>query len=348
MEKNKNKKKFRLFDWSKDGKGVNPGEDRTPNLKFFFKQYKRKFTRIISLNLMMLFQFLPIVIAVVLYFAGPTTPTQSYNSYAALYGMQTAAPTASSGAMLVTRMAQQALPTYNTYVYWIIIPLLLFVLITWGWQNTGSTYILRAFVRGDGVFLIGDYFHAIKKNRKQGLLLGVIDLTAILLLVFDIVFFMSSANTTANNLMYGLIIAVAIIFLILRMYIYLLMITFNIKTWKLLKNALIFTVLGLKRNIMAIIGNAILIAFTVLTIVGASMLGASFMGLPIILPFLYLPATSAFINVYAAYPIIDRYMIQPALKKAPSLQSENSIVRQEDEASNDSDDPVDTSGKPNN
>ena len=125
MDERKSKKKFKLFDWTKDGKGVEPGEDRTPNLKFFFKQYGRKFTRIISLNLMMLFQFVPIAVAIWLYFTGPTTPTQSYGSYAALYGMQTAAPTATGNLFFVARMAQQALPTYNTYVYWIMIPLVL-------------------------------------------------------------------------------------------------------------------------------------------------------------------------------------------------------------------------------
>lgn len=330
MDERKSKKKFKLFDWTKDGKGVEPGEDRTPNLKFFFKQYGRKFTRIISLNLMMLFQFVPIAVAIWLYFTGPTTPTQSYGSYAALYGMQTAAPTATGNLFFVARMAQQALPTYNTYVYWIMIPLVLFVLITWGWQNTGSTYILRAFVRGDGVFLFGDYFHAIRKNFKQGFFLGLIDFCAIGLLIFDILFFMNTESSTVNNLMYGLIIAVAILFLLLRMYIYLLMITFDIKTWKLLKNALIFSVLGMKRNLMAVLGNLLLAAITIGLIVGSSMLGVGFMGLPILLPFLYVPATSAFINVYAAYPVIDKYMVQPALKKNPPRTSPDDSDETED------------------
>lgn len=334
MDNLKSKKKFKLFDWTKDGKGVAPGEDRTPNLRFFFKQYGRKFTRLISLNIMMLFQFVPIVVAVWLYFTGPTTPTQSYSSYAALYGMQTAAPTATGNLFFVARMAQQALPTYNTYVYWVMIPLLLFVLITWGWQNTGSTYILRAFVRGDGVFLFGDYFHAIKKNLKQGFFLGLIDFGAIALLLFDILFFMNTPSSTANNLMYGLIIAVAILFLLLRMYIYLLMITFNIKTWKLLKNALIFSVLGIKRNVMAVLGNLLLVAITIGLIVGSSMLGVGFMGLPILLPFLYVPVTSAFINVYAAYPVIDKYMVQPALKKNPPRQTSSDESDESDNAEN--------------
>ena len=33
------KKKFRLFDMNRDGKGVEKDEDTTPNFKFFFKQF---------------------------------------------------------------------------------------------------------------------------------------------------------------------------------------------------------------------------------------------------------------------------------------------------------------------
>ena len=34
-----NKKRFKLLDPMRDGKGVEKGEDTTPNLKFFFKQW---------------------------------------------------------------------------------------------------------------------------------------------------------------------------------------------------------------------------------------------------------------------------------------------------------------------
>ena len=92
-----NKKKFKLFDMNRDGKGVEVGEDRTPNLKFFFKQFGRKFSKIISLNILMIFQVLPIILIAYLYFfAMPTTPTQYYPEYSALYGVQQASSNAST------------------------------------------------------------------------------------------------------------------------------------------------------------------------------------------------------------------------------------------------------------
>jgi hypothetical protein len=86
-----NKKKFKLFDLNRDGKGVDPGEDTTPNLKFFFKQLGRKFSKIISLNMLMIFQVIPLIVCLYLYFiATPTTPTEYFPEYSALFGISQA------------------------------------------------------------------------------------------------------------------------------------------------------------------------------------------------------------------------------------------------------------------
>ena len=45
-------KKFKLFDFNKDGKGVSKQEEANikPNLSGFFKQFKRKFSRLLSVS----------------------------------------------------------------------------------------------------------------------------------------------------------------------------------------------------------------------------------------------------------------------------------------------------------
>ena len=56
-----NEKKFKLFDFNKDGKGVSKYEDDgPPNLIGFFKQYKRKFSRLISVNIFMVLGCFPL------------------------------------------------------------------------------------------------------------------------------------------------------------------------------------------------------------------------------------------------------------------------------------------------
>ena len=98
----------------------------------------------------------------------------------------------------------------------------------------------------------------------------------------------------------------------MRFYTYLMMVTFDMKITKILKNALIFTVMGFKRNIMALLGMALLTGvFAVLIIVLGRLVPAFF-----ILPFLCLLGFCGFMYTFAAYPVIQKYMIDPVQKPA--------------------------------
>ena len=83
---------------------------------------------------------------------------------------------------------------------------------------------------------------------------------------------------------------------------------FNMKLRKILKNALIFTVLGIKRNLMALLGIAALVGITVALIV---FLLPMKLAVVLIIPFLCLLAFCGFMYTYAAYPVLQRYMIDP-------------------------------------
>lgn len=304
-----NKKKFKLFDMNRDGKGVDPGEDTTPNLKFFFKLLCRKFSKILTLNMLAIIQIIPFIACLYLYFiATPTTPTQYYPEYAALYGMQEASSSALSSLNLAFFSFQHPLPTYNTYIYWVIGALLLFQVITYGWQKVGVIYVTRGLVRGDSVFVWSDYFYAIKKNLKQGFVLGLLDCLATFALAFDIYYFVTSPQTGLNNFMYILTVALIVMYIIFRFYTYLMVVTFDMKLGKVFKNALIFVVLGIKRNIMALLGLVLLTAFAAGLIVLFLPMG---LGVTIVLPLIYYLGVCAFIYTYAAYPVIKKYMIDP-------------------------------------
>ena len=86
------------------------------------------------------------------------------------------------------------------------------------------------------------------------------------------------------------------------------LITFNLKGFKILKNALIFSVLGIKRNLMALLGIILLLLIHFISVIFLLPLGLT---VTIVIPFVYIFATIAFIVTYAAYPVIDKYMIAP-------------------------------------
>ena len=113
--------------------------------------------------------------------------------------------------------------------------------------------------------------------------------------------------------MFGFIVALAALYFVMRLYIYPMMITFDLPIKKLLKNALIFAMLGIKRNIMALLGIVLLVVLNFFAIVWGLSIGLS---VTLILPFFYLAALWGFIGVYAAYPVIQKYMIDPYIQKS--------------------------------
>ena len=317
---NTNKKRLKLLDPMRDGKGVEKGEDTTPNLKYFFKLWGRKFWKLISLNFFMLVQVIPLAVCVVLYTAGPKTPTQYDPLYSVLLGAQTALPT-SQGMTLFTGAAGllYKMPIFNSWAHWVMGGMILFHLITYGWQKVGTTYILRNLVRGDGVFMFSDYFYAIKRNLKQGFIMGLIDSAAIFALAYDFIYFYNSPATSfGNNVMYIAIFALILIYGVMRFYTYLMLVTFDMKLGKILKNALIFTMLGIWRNLLAILGIVLLVGMSAAAIVFLVPLK---MAVVIIIPVLCLLAFSGFMYTYAAYPVLQRYMIDPVKKPAPAEPS---------------------------
>ena len=313
FKKLKNFSLYNLFSNKRNDLKDAPKEDTKPTLKRFFKLLYRKFWNLITLNLVMLPMVLPILIAFFVYMAIDKTPSESQVIFSQLYGANLIQATPDSTFLLDMFGSQYMIPAYNSVGTYIGIGICaLFLLITFGWQNVGAAYILRGLVRGDPVFIFADYFYAIKRNLKQGFFLGVLDFSVIFLLAFDFMFFWGRTGSFGQDLMFWGIAALAIIYFFMRFYLYLLQITFHLSIRKILKNALIFTTLGIKRNLMAFFGIVLLAAFAIALIAFFVVLfGFNMIAIPAILPCFYFLSFSSFMAAYAAYPIIDRYMIAP-------------------------------------
>ena len=305
---------FRLFDPNRDNRIDAVEEDTTPTLKRYFKLLGRKFWKLISLNLMMLPMILPVLIAAYIYLGFEKTPIENEVLFSQLYGANLIGSSAHSTVLLDLFGAQLNIPVFNNTLSYVWIGIALaFLIITFGWQNVGATYILRSMVRGEPVFMFSDYFYAIKRNFKQGFLLGIIDVLVIFFLGFDVMYFQSVPSSFFTDFCFFTICAIAILYFFMRFYTYLMLVTFNISIRKILKNALIFSILGIKRNLLAVVGIVIITAANVVLfpIFAITPLGIA---IPLILPFLYYLAVTSFTTAYAAYPVIERYMIEPFAK----------------------------------
>jgi len=302
------RKKFKLFDMNRDGPGVSKDEKPfTPNLLSMPKFYFRNFTRILSLN----FLTLPILIIplaiVYLFIIAPTTPSETSIVYSSLYGSHLLGESSVWSTLMGAYGIQLNLPTFSPGVIWIIIGLIVLLAIIWGWINIGATYCTRNMLKGDPVFITSDFFYAIKRNFWQGLALGLIDFGIIAILLIDFIYFSRIGGTFMLDFFYIVTLGLVIIYFFMRFYIYLMLITFDIKIKKIFKNALIFSVLGIGRNMISVLGITALIAINIILILLLWPLGIV---VPIIFPLIYLIPSINLLISYGAYPVIEKYMIK--------------------------------------
>lgn len=314
--------RFSIFKFrERDGKGVSKNEDTRPTLKNFFKQFARKFSHLLSLNLLMLLQVLPIIFAILAYLFIEKTPSQTSALFAPLYGASLIEQSGTSSLIMILDALPLGIPVYQPVGYWIIGGCALFLLLFNGWLSVGSFYVLRGLVRGEAVFVFSDFFYGIKRNLKQGFLFGLVDTLLTIVLVFDVMYYSGTVGAFWMDVLFWILAGITILYTIMRPYIYMMMITFDMKLRKMLKNALIFSALGIKRNLMAALGIIFLIAFHVLLMV----LLLPKVIITVMIPLLYIFAAIGFMSAYAVYPVIDRYMIAPYRKSSSNLDDDSGL-----------------------
>ena len=308
MERKKILKLPNIFDTQKEGKGVKKGEVKDPSFKNFFKYYGRSITKLLNTNLMFTLLCLPVfsLFFAIAGFTNLSAPAASGTLFgpvrSAIISGNINPVTMSLFGAVGVQTDQSVRLTIPTLIFFGIAALIIF---TWGYANTGMFYVIRNLQKGEPVFMFADFKQTIKQNKLQSLLLGIIDLAIIGLTFYDLQFFaINSSLSSMYSVMFWICIFIGIMYLIMRVYLYLMLVTFDLSIYKMFKNGLIFVFIGLKRNIPAILGMLLVIAFNVFIFIG-------FLPVGIVLPFVLTFATCAYIGVYAAYPKIKEIMIDP-------------------------------------
>lgn len=298
-------KEIKLFNYSLEGKGVKKEPEGPKNLKNFFISYFRKFGQLVTVNIYMIFGNFPVLFALLALSGNLNVhlPAPASKLYTVLYGVlrDTGSPVLSALNGVYGMRGDLSLPTTATNVCWALSLLLIF---TFGLVNVGTTYILRNMVKGEPIFMWSDFWYAIKRNWRQGLILGALDLVFMFVIAYDILFFYTNIGSFMLNVFFWFSLFLAVIYYFMRFYMYIVMITFDLSIFKILKNAVIFAILGFKRNFMALLGMALVLFLT-------AGIFSIFIPLGIIIPFVCLFSTCAYMSAYAAFPKIKQYMIDP-------------------------------------
>ena len=312
----------KLSGYNKEGKGVKKRKitDKEKfSLKNFFIVYKEQFWNLIILNLIFLLMISPVFCGVFNYFGifhnRVASPTNIL--FAPVYGMHLCYPTPVS-ANLVGIFGAQTINLVENNVTNILTYISLAVFLTFGFANVGMTYILRAYTKGEYAYLWHDFFKTIKKNFFSAIALGIADLILLILLVYSSVYYYNNAIDLSQTILFVVTFSVGVIYFIMRFYLYILLITFKLTPVKLIKNAFILALLGIKRNIMAIIG---IIALSLIMV----FVFMFWMQMGIVLPFFFLISNTSFMACFAAYPNIKKHMIDPYYKENPQNDDKLSI-----------------------
>lgn len=206
--------------------------------------------------------------------------------------------------------------------FWKFIPInLVYILLnlpilTNGLANVGITHVARNTARDKHSFGLQDFFETIKKNLKQSLIAGIINVLIYAVLIIDVWFFMSSTGTMAT-LGLGLTFSLIFIFTVMSYYLWTLIITFNFKLKIAYKNSFKFVFINFKYNLLCILVNILIIAVNIgiLFLVGSYWLFALLIEL--ILFALIYPAFNALLIQYCTFPAIKKCIIDPYYEEHP-------------------------------
>lgn len=163
----------------------------------------------------------------------------------------------------------------------------------------GLTYILRNYARQEHAFIWSDFIENIKKNLKQSLTIGIIDFSVYALMIFSVYFYHYQIKENSFYYVPFIIsIVFTLIFTFMQYYIFVMLVTFELTTKQLLKNALIFSIAGLGRNI-------IITFFCGLLAIAVYLLSPiSYLFVPFILI-----STVGFIIVFNSWPLINKLLM---------------------------------------
>ncbi len=304
-----------MFDSNKPGKGISKEQVMREREKVtvggFFKIFKRKFWQMMQLNMLAFLFFVPLllifyvcsvyIVPVVL----PMTSSSADQAYVALWHTINTATN--------NLIAQNAWWTDLSMRMILAIIFVIFPVIAIGPIQAGFTYILQSFIREKPVFLTHDFFARAKSNFWQSLAVSAIDFVVTAIFVLEIYLYNNILRDYRDGSILwsaGMVFMVIlfIIFLLMHIYIYPILVTFNVNLRQLYKNSFLLTMTSFFPSILILLLDAAII-FLVFSFITAPIY-------QILILAVFLLGFLGLINNYFGYKYIKFHLLDPALEAA--------------------------------
>ncbi|HEX2947292.1 MAG TPA: YesL family protein [Clostridia bacterium] len=272
---------FGLFDYNKPGPGV--PENAPPKSPFivFFEILQRKFWNLIKINFLFVIFDLPAILLgyLVLLFLFPNIFPDALNS----------------AEVMTSDMLMKFI---------LLMPLVCVPMVTVGPAQAGFTYILRNYAREEHAFIWSDFKETALKNFKQGMVIGTINFVVTFLMLMSIRAYLLIGNGSIPGMIGTAIMFVLFgVFAMMNIYIYPILITFELSIKQIYKNAVIFAVVKFLPNL----GILLLSAFITFLTFGMIVPFNQFLGLLLLM--LITASLVGFLTNFYAYPKLKKYMI---------------------------------------
>ncbi len=309
---------FGLFDYNRPGPGV--PKDAPPKSPFvvFFEILQRKFFNLVKVNLMFVLFNLPAMLLgvfIMLVFF-PNILPDAFESADNLFT--------------------------DILIKFVFLTLMMCIpMITTGPAQAGFTYVLRNYAREEHAFIWSDFKDAAKKNMKQSIIVSSINIFATFLMLMSIrAYWILIDNGGMANLPgiigLGLVVMVFLIFACMNIYIYPMMVTFELTLKQLYKNSLIFAFIKFLPNLGILLLSSLLVFLSFgLIIPFHPILG--------LIPYLFITISLiGLITNFYAYPKLKKFMISRIeAEEEEDYEEEEEEDEEEDEEGSNSEEPVD-------
>ena len=271
--------------YNKPGKGVNKRDPNQPRITTFFEILPRKLWDLCKVNMLYMIAAIPFFVVTLI-----------------ITGVISSRITNSLSVSLNDPSLELTLALLDILMR-VVLSLLFTVFYGLGPATAGATYIIRNYGREEHCWLVSDFFERFKSNFKQSFVIWIIDLAALFLLTVAIDFYMNSGiYILAVILMF-----VALVYTLMHLYIYQVMITFELPLKHILKNSLIFALGKAPKNFLLLLISALV---HIIIPVAAFFITQSVVAIfvVILLEIIILPALTSFTTNFFIYSDIEKYI----------------------------------------
>ena len=226
--------------YSKPGKGVEKRDPNQPRILTFFDILSRKLWSLVKLTFLHFLVSSPFLVISMIVVGVVSVPVIEIVAFDVDINRTIKMDT-------ILRIAL-------SYIYMIFLG--------YGPVTAGYTYIIRKFVEERHCWLMSDYFEGVKTNLKKTVVLWIVDLIVFYLLVVAFKFY----NQSGFTILQYVIIGIACVYLLTHVYIYQMIVTFDLSIKNSFMNSLLLAIGKIPISISVFLCNIIIHAIIPISI----------------------------------------------------------------------------------